>query len=193
MILETPLSKEDVLKLKVGDIVYVSGVVLTARDEAHVRMLELLEKGEELPFSLDGAVIYHCGPLVKKENDEFKVVSAGPTTSARMNSLTPKILEKVSCMGIIGKGGMSDAVVEALRGKGVYLAYPGGAGALASKSIKRVKEVFWEDLGMPEAVWVLEVEKFGPCVVGIDAHGNSLYKEVEKRVRENYEKIVKLK
>ncbi len=175
MELKTPLKVEDVLKLKVGDTVYVTGEIFTARDEAHARALEYMEEGKELPFSFDGAVVYHCGPLVKKDG-EWKVVSAGPTTSARMNPFTPKILEKVSCMAIIGKGGMSDDVVEAMRDKAVYLAFTGGAGALAAQRIKRVKDVIWEDLGMPEAVWIFEVEKFGPCIVAIDAHGRSLYK-----------------
>ncbi|WP_456468232.1 FumA C-terminus/TtdB family hydratase beta subunit [Archaeoglobus sp.] len=174
--IKTPLSVDEVLKLKVGDSVYVTGEIFTARDEAHARALEWLEEGKELPFSFDKAVVYHCGPLVKK-NNEWVVISAGPTTSARMNPFTPKILERVSCMAIIGKGGMSEDVVKAARGKAVYLAFTGGAGALAAQSIKRVKGIVWEDLGMPEAVWLLEVEKFGPCIVAIDAHGNSLYKQ----------------
>jgi len=189
MLLKTPLKKEELLKLKVGDTVYITGEILTARDSAHMRMLEFLERGEELPFNLNGAVIYHCGPIVKKDG-EYEVISAGPTTSARMNVSTPKILEKVDCLAIIGKGGMSDEVVKALRGRGVYLAYPGGAGALAAKSIKKVKKVYWEDLGMPEAIWVFEVENFGPCIVGIDANGNSLYDEVEKVVEENYKQVI---
>ncbi len=175
MELRTPLKVEDVLKLKVGDTVYVTGEIFTARDEAHARALEFMEEGKELPFSFDGAVVYHCGPLIKKDG-EWKVVSAGPTTSARMNPFTPKILERVSCMAIIGKGGMSKDVVEAMKGKAVYLAFTGGAGALAAQRIKKVKNVVWEDLGMPEAVWIFEVEKFGPCIVAIDAHGRSLYR-----------------
>ncbi len=188
MLLQTPLKKEDLLKLEVGDAVYISGEIITARDAAHMRILEFFERGEEIPFELNCSVIYHCGPIIKK-NHEFKVISAGPTTSARMNPMTPKILEKVDCLAIVGKGGMSDEVVEALKGKGVYLAYPGGAGALAAKAIKKVRAVYWEDLGMPEAVWVFEVENFGPCIVGIDAKGNSIYKKVEKVVEENFKKL----
>ncbi|ADC66168.1 hydro-lyase, Fe-S type, tartrate/fumarate subfamily, beta subunit [Ferroglobus placidus DSM 10642] len=189
MLLRTPLREEDLLKLEVGEAVYISGEIITARDAAHVRILEFFERGEKLPFELNRSVVYHCGPIIKK-NHEFKVISAGPTTSARMNPMTPKILEKVDCLAIVGKGGMSDEVIEALKGKGVYLAYPGGAGALAAKAIKRVKAVYWEDLGMPEAVWVFEVENFGPCIVGIDAKGNSIYKKVEKAVEENFRKII---
>jgi len=171
----TPLERDEILRLRAGDVVYISGEIITARDEAHARAVELMEKGEELPFSFNRAVVYHCGPLVKR-NAEWKVLSAGPTTSARMNPFTIKILERVECMGVIGKGGMSEQVVEAMRGKAAYFAFTGGAGALAAMSVKRVKGVFWEDLGMPEAVWLLEVEDFGPCIVAIDAHGRSLYR-----------------
>ena len=188
-VLKTPLEKETVVGLKAGDVVYISGEIFTARDRAHQRALEYMEKGMELPVSFDGSVVYHCGPIIIKEGGGWKVVSAGPTTSSRMNAVTPKILEKVSVMAIIGKGGMDERVIEALRGKGVYLAYTGGAGALAAKAVKKVKAVFWEDLGMPEAVWVFEVERFGPCVVAIDSHGKSLYAEVGRRVEENFKEM----
>ncbi len=180
--IKTPLRKDGVFKLKAGDVVYITGELITARDEAHERMLEFIRAGENLPFSLEGAVIYHCGPLIK----DMRVISAGPTTSARMNPSTPEILKSVECIAIVGKGGMNEEVCNALRGKGIYLAYPGGAGALAAKAIKRVKAVYWEDLGMPEAVWVLEVENFGPCIVAIDSHGRNLYREVETKVEANY-------
>ncbi|RLG18890.1 fumarate hydratase [Nanoarchaeota archaeon] len=189
MELKTPVSLNEILKLRVGDSVYITGEMFTARDEAHARALEFIEERKELPFTFERSVVYHCGPLVKKE-DGWKVVSAGPTTSARMNSFTKEILKKVSCMVIIGKGGMSDEVVEAMKGKAIYLAYTGGAGALAAKCVKRVKDLIWEDLGMPEAVWILEVEKFGPCIVAIDAHGRSIYREVEREVNERLKKIV---
>ena len=185
MELKTPLRREEILKLRVGDEVYVTGTVYTARDEAHMRMIEYWEEGKVLPFEIEGAVIYHCGPLVEGR----RVVSAGPTTSARMNKLSLKLLERVSCVAFIGKGGMSEEVVEAMRGKAVYLAFTGGAGALAAERIKRVKNVYWEDLGMPEAVWELEVEMFGPCIVGIDAHGNSIYEDVERIVRERMKSL----
>ncbi len=186
MELKTPLRKEDILRLRVGDEVYITGTVYTARDEAHVRMLEHWEEGKELPFEIEGAVIYHCGPLVSGR----KVISAGPTTSARMNRLALKLLERVGCVAFVGKGGMSGEVVEAMKDKAVYLAFTGGAGALAAERIKEVTNVYWEDLGMPEAVWELKVEKFGPCIVAIDAHGNSIYEEVERKVREKLKSLL---
>lgn len=169
--METPLSKEDVLKLKIGDIVYVSGVIYTARDLTHRKILA--EKGE-LPFDLDGAVIYHCGPIVRKNEKGFEIVSAGPTTSARMNCYLDEILS-LGVRGVIGKGGMS---VEPFKKHGaIYFAFTGGAGSLAAKSIKRVLNVYWlDELGITEAVWVLEVERF-PLLVAIDAHGSSIYKK----------------
>lgn len=179
MKIETPLKIEDILKLRVGKEVLVSGTVYTARDKAHARIVEILKKKEKLPFDINRSIIFHCGPLLKGKT----VISAGPTTSARMNKFTVEILKFVDCMAIIGKGGMSKEVVEAMKGKAVYLAFTGGAGALAAERIKSVKNVYWEDLGMAEAVWELEVEDF-PCIVAIDAHGNSLYEDVEKIVSE---------
>ena len=168
MKLKTPLSMEDVLKLKAGDVVYLSGEIITARDSAHRRILSLPK--EELPFNPEGAVIYHCGPVVRETGKGYEVVSAGPTTSTRMNRHLDGVLS-LGVRGIIGKGGMS---IEPFRGRAVYFAFTGGAGSLAAKSIKRVKAVHWLDLGVPEALWILEVEDF-PLIVAIDAHGNSLY------------------
>lgn len=189
--LKTPLSPEDVEKLDAGDIVYISGEILTARDEAHARILEFAENGVDLPFSLEGAVIYHCGPLMqqtgngKEEKTGWKVVSAGPTTSGRMSKMTPPLLEAHNVRAVIGKGGMKN-VSEAMKDKCVYLAYTGGCAALAAELIKEVKTVHWLDLGMPEAVWVLGVEEFGPLIVGIDSKGRDIFAEV----REKAEKVL---
>ncbi|WP_258083645.1 FumA C-terminus/TtdB family hydratase beta subunit [Thermococcus thermotolerans] len=169
--LRTPLSEEDVLKLKAGDIVHLSGIIYTARDSAHRKILELAERGE-LPFDLNGAVIYHCGPVVRKTSNGYEILSAGPTTSARMNRYLDEILS-LGVRGIIGKGGMD---VGPFKDRAVYFSFTGGAGSLAAKSVKRVVDVLWlEELGIPEAVWVLEVEDF-PVLVAIDSRGNSLYR-----------------
>ncbi len=188
--LKTPISKNEIPKLSIGDVVYITGTMVTARDEAHIRMIEFFENGKELPFRIEDVIIYHCGPIIVERDGKIRAISAGPTTSARMNPLTPKILEHVDKMVIVGKGGMNEEVVKALENKGVYLAYTGGAGALAAQAIKEVKGVYWEDLGMPEAVWVFEVENFGPCIVGIDAKGNSLYRKVDATVEENFRKVL---
>ncbi|MDI3485731.1 MAG: fumarate hydratase subunit beta [Methanolobus sp.] len=186
--LNTPLTKEDVDKLKSGDIVYLSGTVFTARDEAHARILEMAEEKKQLPFDLEGAVIYHCGPLMKGKDGEWKVVAAGPTTSARMSKMTPSLLDIHDVRAFVGKGGM-DNVTESMKGKSVYLAFTGGCAALAAMSIAKVTTVHWLDLGMPEAVWELKVENFGPLVVGIDSHENDLFTDVRKKALEAYSKI----
>lgn len=160
--LRTPLGDE-ILELRAGDIVELSGTVYTARDEAHLRMQK---KG--IPFDPKGAVIYHCGPVIQ----DGKVIAAGPTTSARMNDLTGFVLGR-GVRGLIGKGGMSAKVKEQLRGKGVYFAFTGGCAALASSHMS-VAGVFFKDLGMAEAVWVIGLDRL-PLVVGIDAHGGDIF------------------
>jgi fumarate hydratase subunit beta len=165
--LRTPLGDE-VLNLRAGDRVELSGIVYTARDEAHLRMQKA-----GIPFEPKGAVIYHCGPVVK----DNRVLAAGPTTSARMNELSGFLLDR-GVRGLIGKGGMGAAVREQLRGRGVYLAFTGGCAALASSHMT-LKGVFFEDLGMAEAVWVIELDRL-PLVVGIDAHGNDIFEAARK-------------
>jgi fumarate hydratase subunit beta len=163
--LHTPLGDE-VLSLRAGDRVTLSGVVYTARDEAHLRMQE-----EGIPFDPEGAVVYHCGPVVAGG----RIVAAGPTTSARMDSLTGFLLD-AGVRGIIGKGGMGKGVVELLRGRAVYLAFTGGCAALAASRM-RLRGVYFQDLGMAEAVWAIELDRL-PLVVGIDARGNDLFGRV---------------
>ena len=160
--LKTPLGDE-VLALKAGDRVELSGIVYTARDEAHFRMQK-----DGIPFDPKGAVIYHCGPVIHNG----KIVAAGPTTSARMNDLEGFLLDR-GVRAFIGKGGMGKMVREQLKGRGVYFAFTGGCAALAASHMI-LKGVFYEDLGMPEAVWVIELDRL-PLVVGIDSHGGDIF------------------
>lgn len=188
--LETPLSEEDVRKLRVKDTIYVTGTVVTARDGAHKRALEFLREGRRLPVDLAGLAVFHCGPLVKREAGEWRVVAAGPTTSARMEPLEGEFLEGLGVRVIIGKGGMGSKTTEAMGRFGVvYGAFTGGAAVLAAKSIVKVRGVEWLDLGLPEALWILEVKRFGPLIVAIDSHGNNLYSDVMRRVEENKKEI----
>ncbi len=190
--LKTPLSDEDVSRLRVGDIVYVTGIMVTARDEAHKKILEVIESGEKLPIDLKGLVLYHCGPVVrKKEDGSWEVVAAGPTTSMRMESVEAEFIEKTGVKMIVGKGGMGQRTAEAMKKhKAVYAVFTGGAGALAADRIKRVVDVYWlDELGIPEAVWVFEVEEFGPLVVTIDTTGKNYYEEKMKEVKMKAEKI----
>lgn len=163
--LRTPLGDE-VLSLVAGDQVTLSGTVYTARDEAHLRMME-----EGIPFDPAGAAIYHCGPVISHD----RVIAAGPTTSARMNNLSGFLLDK-GVRVLIGKGGMGPQVVGQLRGRGVYLAFTGGCAALAATRM-HLKGVFYPDLGMAEAIWAIELDHL-PLVVGIDAAGGDLFAAV---------------
>ena len=185
-VLKTPIAVEEVRALSAGDVIHVSGVLFTARDEAH-RLL--LERGA--PFPLEGLALFHCGPVVRKGEVGWEVIAAGPTTSMRMESMEPEFLRRFRPRVIIGKGGMGEGTLRALGEVGaVYCHFTGGAGALAAQRIARVREVhFLEELGVPEAVWVFEVERFGPLVVAMDAHGRSLYAEVGAVVQDNLEKL----
>jgi tartrate/fumarate subfamily iron-sulfur-dependent hydro-lyase beta chain len=183
----TPLKDKDVRDLKIGDIVSITGTIYTARDETHLRLLE-----EGSPVDLEGAVIFHCGPIVEKTDEGWEIVAAGPTTSSRMNSLEPKTIERFKIRGIIGKGGMDSNTLEAMKEYGcVYLAITGGAALLAAKSIERVESVYWLDLSMPEAMWVLKVKDFGPLVVAMDTKGESIYANIDRLVQERLLKIEK--
>ena len=174
--INAPLNDEDVLSLKAGDNVLISGVVYTARDAAHKKLVELIDRGESLPIELKGQIIYYVGPTPAKPGQV--IGSAGPTTSGRMDAYTPKMLEQ-GMKACIGKGLRSQAVKEALQKyKGVYLAAVGGAGALLSKRIKKCAVVAYPELGA-EALHRLEVEDF-PATVINDAYGNDLYTEGAK-------------
>jgi fumarate hydratase subunit beta len=181
----TPIGDES-RRLRIGDILYLTGTVITARDAAHRRALEFLNKGEKLPVDFRGLAVYHMGPIVRKVGDEWKVFSAGPTTSARLETYEAEFLEKTGAKVAIGKGGMGTKTADACKKLGTaYAIYTGGAGALAAKAIKKVKGVEWLDLGSPEALWVLEVEDFGPLTVIIDPEGRNYYEEIRSRIKPN--------
>lgn len=172
--LHTPLG-EEVLSLRSGDHVELSGIVYTARDEAHLRMQK-----DGIPFDPKGAAIYHCGPVVQ----DNRIIAAGPTTSARMNELSGFLLDR-GVRALIGKGGMGALVREQLKNRGIYLAFTGGCAALASSHMT-LKGVFFQDLGMAEAIWVIELDHL-PLVVGIDSHGNDLFDTVMQHAKREYE------
>lgn len=188
--LKTPISEEDVRRLKVNDVIYISGTMITARDAAHRRALELHSEGKRLPLDLQGLAVFHCGPIVKKEDDKWIIVAAGPTTSTRMDIFEDEFIKNFKVRVVIGKGGMGKRTTDAMKKYGaVYGAFTGGAAVLAAKAVKNVRSVEWYDLGMPEAMWVMEVEEFGPLTVAIDAHGNNLFENVMKKVEESKHKI----
>ena len=188
--LKTPISEEQIRKLKVNDVLYVTGTVVTARDQAHRRALEYFKEGKSLPLNLDGLVVFHCGPVVAKQGDKWIAVAAGPTTSTRMDLFEDEFIKDFKVRVVIGKGGMGKRTTDAMQKYGaVYGAFTGGAAVLAAKAIKNVKGVEWFDLGVPEAMWIFEVEEFGPLTVAIDSHGNNLFTDIQKSVDENKQKI----
>lgn len=181
--LRAPLDEETVRSLRLGDTVFISGPVVTGRDEAHLRALELSGRGESTPRELDGCVLYHCGPIMRKNGGSWEVVAAGPTTSARMNKLEPEMIKRFNIRAIIGKGGMSAEVSEAMKECGcVYLAATGGAAISLAEGLRRSTKVEWLDLGMAEALWSFDTERLGPLIVAMDAQGNSLYENVRKNL-----------
>jgi fumarate hydratase subunit beta len=188
--LKTPISEKEIRKLRVGDIFYITGAIVTARDQAHRRLLEYFRQGKQLPINLEGLAVFHCGPLMSREGEKWVVVAAGPTTSTRMDIFGDEIIKNFKVRVIIGKGGMGKGTTKAMKKYGaVYGAFTGGAAVLAAKAIKRVSGVEWLDLGIPEALWIFEVENFGPLIAAIDSHGNNLYTNVAKMVEENRKRI----
>lgn len=178
--LTVPFGKEEAVNLKSGDYVYLSGTIYTARDAAHKRMQEVLERGEELPFPIKDAVIYYMGPSPAREGRP--IGSAGPTTASRMDKYAPTLLD-LGQRGMIGKGKRSEAVRQAIiRNHAVYFAAVGGAGALLSKAVVSSEVIAYDDLGT-EAVRRLEIKDF-PVIVVIDTQGNDLY----QTAKENYKK-----
>ncbi|MBP9484543.1 MAG: Fe-S-containing hydro-lyase [Negativicutes bacterium] len=174
-----PLTPEVARGLQAGDSVLISGTIIAARDAAHKRLTESLERGEKLPLDLTGAVIYYVGPAPAKPG--HPIGSAGPTTSGRMDAYTPALLNQ-GMLGMVGKGGRSPAVVEAVKKHGaVYFAAVGGAGALIARTIKKYTVLAYEELG-PEAVAAIEVEDF-PAIVVLDSEGKDYYEEGQRAYR----------
>ena len=188
-IFETPLDHERVKELRVGDAFYITGTIFTARDAAHEKLLEI--EDEEVPFDPSKYAMFHCGPAIHKEEGQWKVVSAGPTTSIRMEIFEDDFIERFGTKVIIGKGGMGERTLKALeKHGGVYCQYTGGAGALMANAIKEVEDVYFlEELGIPEAFWMFRVEEAGPFLVTMDSAGNSIHDDVAQEVSKNLERV----
>jgi len=173
--LKLPCEKQDLMDVSIGDSVYLSGVLFTARDAAHQLLLHMPRN--QMLFKPDSKGLYLCGPLMKYIEEKWVVISAGPTTSSRMNLFESDFLQKFSQIRlVIGKGDIGDSTKKILKDRGVYLVYTGGTGALAADQITKVLDVFYlEELGMAEAIWVFEVSSFGPLIVASDIKGNSIF------------------
>lgn len=190
-ILNTPVSAEDLKDIKIGDVVYLNGYIVTCRDVAHRR---LIEYGRELPVDLKGGAIFHAGPIVRKlegEEDKFEMVSIGPTTSMRMEKFEKEFIEQTGVKVIVGKGGMGPNTEAGCREhKAIHCVFPAGCAVNAAVTVEEIEEAHWRDLGMPETLWVCRVKEFGPLIVSIDAEGNNLFEENKVLFNERKEKAL---
>ena len=188
--LKLPVSEESIRNLKVGDFVELTGRMITGRDAAHKWLID--GHREEVAPYLAGTVIYHCGPVVAENEDgSYDFVAAGPTTSIREEPYQADVIGQYGLRGVIGKGGMGKKTLDGLSEHGaLYLHAVGGAAQVLARAVKRVEQVFMlEEFGVPEALWVIEVEKF-PVMVTMDSHGGSLHEEVERKSQEEFERLL---
>lgn len=176
-VLKTPIRDEDIENIRVGDIVYLDGTLVTCRDVGHRRLIEL---GMQLPVDLAGMAIFHAGPIVAGKGEGWQMVSVGPTTSMRMERFEKRFIAETGVKLIVGKGGMGPDTAEGCRRhKALHAVFPGGCAVLAAVSVEEIERVEWLDLGMPEALWVSRVKNFGPLIISIDTRGNNLF-EINK-------------
>ena len=182
-VISTPISDEDLADLNVGDVVYLTGQLVTCRDVAHRRLIELKQ---EIPVDLRGGAIFHAGPIVRqKEDGTFEMVSIGPTTSMRMEKFEKAFIEQTGVKMIIGKGGMGEETTAGcLENKAVHAVFPGGCAVVAATKVEAIERAEWQDLGMPETLWVNRVKEFGPLIISIDTKGNNLFEINKKRFNE---------
>lgn len=184
--LNVPKDNDHVGQVRTGDILYLTGDIAIARDQAHKKLLETF-----VP-DVVGLPIFHCGPIARKSGNEWKIVAGGPTTSTRMDALTPPILDKYNTKIVIGKGGLGEVGKKGLAAStAVYSEFTGGASALAVSKIVRVKKRLLEELGPTELVWVWEVKEFGPLLVTQDHQGNDIKKTVTTQANSRLDTIVK--
>jgi L(+)-tartrate dehydratase beta subunit len=175
-ILTTPIKSEDLADIRIGDIIYLNGHLVTCRDVAHRR---LIEYKRPLPVNLEGGAIFHAGPIVKPlENDKFQMISIGPTTSMRMEKFEKEFVARTGVKLIIGKGGMGPNTEAACREyQALHVVFPAGCAVVAATQVEEIEQAEWRDLGMPETLWVCRVREFGPLIVSIDSYGDNLFEK----------------
>lgn len=191
-VLTTPISADDVKDLKVGDIIYLTGRMVTCRDVAHRRVIE---EGLELPVDVKDKAILHAGPIIQETEDGYEMVSVGPTTSMRMEKFEEEFIKETGVRVIIGKGGMGEGTARGCRdNKAIHVVIPAGNAVWAATRVKKIVDAQWKDLGMPETLWVCDVEEFGPLIVSIDSEGNNIFEinkvEYNKKKDKVYEDII---
>lgn len=193
-ILVTPLSRQDLEILQIGNIVYLSGELTTCRDVAHRRLVEM---GTPLPVEVRGHAILHAGPIVRPlEDGQFQMVSIGPTTSSRMERFEKEFIARTGVRVIVGKGGMGAETAWACQKFGcIHCVFPAGNAVLAATKVREILDIQWTELGMPETLWKCAVEEFGPLIVSIDASGHNLFENrkpiYEQRRQEALDEIVR--
>ena len=191
-ILTTPIAPEDLADIKIGDVIYLSGHIVTCRDVPHRRVVQ---EGRELPLDIAGGAILHAGPIIRKTDDggkeAFEMVSVGPTTSMRMEKFEREFIAKTGVRLIVGKGGMGDGTMSGCREFGaIHCVFPAGCAVVAATQVEEIESADWTELGMPETLWKCRVKEFGPLIVSIDAHGNNLFEQ--NKVKFNEKKDVAL-
>lgn len=191
-IVKIPMSSDDVLGLRAGDIVSLSGKIVTGRDRIHKYLVEKKPPIGDIPFDLSGTILYHCGPVVAKLDGGYRVLSAGPTTSMRVELYEASVIKEYPIKGIMGKGGMGAKTLQALKENAcVYFHTIGGAAVYLADRIKNASGVWkLEEFGPTEAMWLLEVEGF-PAIVTMDAHGNDIHREIENSSLRKLRELVK--
>lgn len=174
-VLATPIQADELADIRVGDIVYLDGYLITCRDVAHRR---LVENKRALPVDLTGLAIFHAGPIVKQAQGRWSMVSVGPTTSMRMERFEREFVRQTGVKLVIGKGGMGPETMAACREcKALHLVFPGGCGVVGAEAVEEIERVEWQELGMPESLWVCRVKQFGPLIVSIDTQGQNLFEQ----------------
>ena len=182
-ILTTPISAEDLAGIKIGDVIYLTGHIVTCRDVPHRRVVE---EGLELPLDIRGGAILHAGPIIRKTGDKsFEMVSVGPTTSMRMEKFEREFIAKTGVRLIVGKGGMGEGTMSGCKEFGaIHCVFPAGCAVVAATQVEEIESADWAELGMPETLWKCRVKEFGPLIVSIDAHGNNLFEQNKVKFNE---------
>ena len=182
-ILTTPIKVEDLADIKIGDVIYLTGHIVTCRDVPHRRVVQ---EGRELPLDIRGGAILHAGPIIRKTGDKsFEMVSVGPTTSMRMEKFEREFIAKTGVRLIVGKGGMGEGTMSGCKEFGaIHCVFPAGCAVVAATQVEEIESADWTELGMPETLWKCRVKEFGPLIVSIDAHGNNLFEQNKVKFNE---------
>ena len=175
-VLTTPISAEDLEDIHVGDVIYLTGKLTTCRDVAHRRVIE---EGRKLPVDIRDGAILHAGPIIRQRGeDDYEMVTVGPTTSMRMEKFEEAFIKETGVRLIIGKGGMGEGTMRGCRdNKALHCVFPAGCAVVAASCVEEIVSANWRDLGMPETLWTCKVKEFGPLIVSIDTHGNNLFEQ----------------